>query len=220
LNDYSLTSRHNFFWNFNRLYILEVHGQDQLKTHGIIIVLILIAATSAESQIGLGADAGLLHPGLSKSGISGSQFDTGWGYEFLIRHNLVQIGDSLQLKARWSYRHAKTTIKLPNVLEIWFKFNYLTLNLFIDVLQTKHFSLYSGLGGSLVSVNAEKDFLKVDETAFLPEVILGGEFMLGPYYNLFTECSFQSGSVKTEYEILPMTGFRIVVGATMFLITE
>ena len=191
-----------------------------MKKAILLWVSILISATSAEAQIGLGAAAAMLNPGFSKSDVSHSQFDPGWGYEFLIRHNLVQIGDSLLLKARWSYRYDKTTIKLPNVLEIWFKFNYLTLNFFVDVIKSKNFALYSGLGGSLVSVNAEKDFLKVAETIFIPEVLLGGELMLSKYYSLFTEFSFQSGSVKTDYDMLPMTGFRMVIGATMFLISE
>ena len=195
-------------------------GNELMRKSILLLVSILILATSAEAQFGIGADAAMLDPGFNKSDVSQSQFDPGWGYEFFIRHNLVQIGDCLQLRARWSYRYDKTTIKLPNVLEIWFKFDYLTLNLFVNVIKSKNFILYSGLGGSLVSVNAEKDFLKVAETIFIPEVLLGGELMLSKYYNLFTECSFQSGSVKTDYEVLPITGFRVVIGATMFLITE
>jgi len=192
-----------------------------LKKLMIIVVSIMVWTTVGQAQIGLGVSAGMLNPGLNKSEISESQFDPGWGYEIFIRHNLVQIGDSLMLKARWSYRHYKTTIELPNVLEIWFKFNYLTLDIFIDLLKSETLSLYGGLGGSLVSINAEKDFLKVTKTEFIPEILLGGELILSQNYNLFTEFSFQFGSVKDVYdESIPLTGFRIVVGATMFLISE
>jgi len=187
----------------------------------IIIAMVVIYNASGHAQIGLGASGGLLNAGLIKSDVSDSQFDPGWGYELFIRHNLAQLSDSLILKARWSYRHYKTTIELPNVLEIWFKFNYLTLDLFIDLLKSENFVLYSGLGGSLVSVNAEKDFLKVTETEFLPEILLGGEYYLSQNYNLFTEFSFQFGSVGNVYDgSIPMTGYRIVIGATMFLISE
>ena len=191
-----------------------------MKNLIIIVFLILALSTVSYAQIGLGASAGMLNPGLIKSEVTESQFDPGWGYEFFIRHNLVQIGDSLLVKARWSYRHYKTTIELPYVLEIWFKFNYLTLDLFIDLVRSEKFVLYSGLGGSLVSVTAEKDFFEVTETEFVPEILLGGELLLSQNYSLFTECSFQFGSVKTEYDEISMTGFRIVLGATMFLISE
>ena len=192
-----------------------------MKKMLIIVVVLLIFTKLSEAQFGLGASAGMLNPGLQKSEVSESQFDPGWGYELFIRHNLAQISDSLLLKARWSYRHYKTTIELPNVLETWFKFNYLTLDLFIDLIRSEKFILYSGLGGSLVSVNAEKDFLKVTETEFVPELLIGGELLLGQNYNLFTEFSFQFGSVtNVNDDTIPMTGFRIVVGATMFLISE
>jgi hypothetical protein len=187
----------------------------------IIVVTLLIFTTISEAQIGLGAAVGMLNPGLLKSDVSESQFDPGWGYEFFIRHNLAQIGDSLMIKARWSYRHYKSTIELPNVLEIWFKFNSLSIDLFIDLVNSDNFVLYSGLGVSLVSVNAEKDFLKVTETEFVPEILVGGELSLSQNYNLFTEFSFQFGSVENvNNETIPFTGFRIVVGATMFLISE
>ncbi len=192
-----------------------------MKKLMIIVVSLLIWNNIGLAQIGLGASAGMLHPGLNKSDVSDSQFDPGWGYEFFVRHNLAQIGDSLMLKARWSYRHYKTTIDLPNVLEIWFKFNYLTLDLFIDLVRSEKFTLYSGLGGSLVSVNAEKDFLEVTNTRFIPEILLGGELSLSQNYNLFAECSFQFGSTgNVNDETIPMNGLRIVLGATMFLVSE
>jgi hypothetical protein len=191
-----------------------------MKMLMMIVVTLLIWNTIVQAQIGLGASAGMLNPGLNKSDVTETQFDPAWGYEFFIRHNLVQIGDSLMLKARWSYRHYKTTIELPNVLEVWFKFNYLTVDLFIDLVRSEQLILYSGLGGSLVSVTAEKDFFEVTEAEFVPEILLGVELLLSQNYNLFTEISFQYGSVKTEYDEISMTGFRIVLGATMFLISE
>jgi hypothetical protein len=185
------------------------------------LVLMLVLSTSGYSQFGLGASAGMLYPGLSKSDVSDSQFDLGWGYELFIRHNLVQLSDSLMLKSRWSYRHFKTTIELPNVLDIWFKFNYLTLDFFLDLAKSKDFTLYSGLGASLVSANAEKDFTKVSETVFVPEILVGGEYRLSESYNLFLESSFQLGSIgDVDGQSIPLNGIRIVIGATMFLISE
>jgi hypothetical protein len=187
----------------------------------IVITLLLILTTFSFAQLGLGASAGMLYPGMGTSEESQSHFDQGWGYEFFIRHNLVQISDSLMLKARWSYRHYKTTTELPNVLEIWFKFNYLTLDIFVDIVRSENFTLYSGLGGSLVSVFAEKDFLEVNATEFIPEIVLGGEYYLSENYNLFLESSFQYGSISdVDGQSIPLHGFRIVLGATMFLKSE
>ena len=111
----------------------------------LLIVIVFFQSTESRAQLGLGVSGGMLYPGLVKSDVSESQFDLGWGYEFFIRHNLVQLSDSLMLKARWSYRHYKNTIELPNVLEIWFKFNYLTLDVFIDLVRSENFTLYSVL---------------------------------------------------------------------------
>ena len=186
----------------------------------IIVISILIMTALGQAQFGIGSSAGMLNPGLTTSDVSEDRFDPGWGYELFIRHDLARLGDSTQVKARWSYRYYKTTIELPNVLEIWFKFTYLTLDIYADLLNDNTFVLYSGLGGSLVSVNAEKDFLKVTETVFVPEIVVGGELLLSDYYNLFTECSLQFGSVKADTDKIPLTGFRIVLGATMFLVSE
>ena len=173
------------------------------------------------AQLGLGASAGMLNPGFGKSDISQSKFDSGWGYELFVRHNLAQLSDSLILKTRWSYRHYKTTIELPNVLEIWFKFTYLTIDLFVDILRSKPFVIYSGVGGSLVSVRAQKDFLNVTKSEFMPEILIGIEYYLSQNYNLFFESSFQFGSISDiEGQSIPMHGIRIVIGATMFLISE
>jgi hypothetical protein len=192
-----------------------------MKKLMIIVVSILVWTTIGNAQIGLGASMGMYNVGISKSEISESQFDPGWGYELFLRHNVVQIGDSLMLKARWSYRHYKTTIEIPLVLETWFKFNYLTLDFFIDLTRSEYFILYSGVGGSLVSVKAKKDVLDVIETEFVPELVLGGEIWLSQNYNFFAEFSFQFGSIKNiNDETIPMTGYRIVLGATMFLISE
>ena len=187
----------------------------------LIIIILLIQSMESRAQLGLGASGGMLYPGLGKSEISESQFDLGWGYEFFIRHNLAQLTDSLMLKARWSYRHYKTTIELPNVLELWFKFNYLTIDVFIDLLRSEKMTLYTGLGGSLVSAFAEKDYLEVNATEFVPEILLGGEYNLSENYNLFLESSFQFGSISdVQGESLPVHGFRLVIGATMFLKSE
>jgi hypothetical protein len=187
----------------------------------LILILLLTLSAIAHAQFGLGASAGMLYPGLGKSDVSKSRFDPGWGYEFFIRHNVVQIGDSFMVKARWSYRYYKTTTELPNVLEIWFKFNYLTLDFFINITSSESMNLYTGLGASLVSVGAEKDFTEVTESVFLPEVLLGGEYMLSQNYNVFLESSFQIGSINdADGQSIPMHGFRVVLGATMFLKSE
>jgi hypothetical protein len=184
-------------------------------------IMITLMTTEIYAQLGIGASAGMLNPGMKKSDVSQSDFDPGWGYELFIRHNVAQFGDSLMVKARWSYRHYKTTIVLPNVLEIWFKFNYLTLDLLIDFIQAESFNLYAGLGASLVSVKAEKDFLEVTSTEFVPEILVGGEYYLSNNYSLFMEGSYLFGTIDdVGGQSIPMDGYRIVFGATMYLISE
>jgi len=176
---------------------------------------------SAKAQFGLGAAGGILNPGLTKSNSSGSQFNTGWGYELFITHNVIKIADTLQVKARWSYRQYINEIELPYILDTWFTFKYLTINFLVDIYQFDEFSLYTGMGVSLVSVRANRDFFDYTDSIFVPELDLGLKWILSQNYNLFSELSFQYGKLSNIFgEDIPVSGIRFVIGAVMYLSEE
>ncbi len=156
-----------------------------------------------------------------KSESSESQFRTGWGYELFITHNVIKIADTLQIKARWSYRQYINEIELPYILDTWFTFKYLTLNFLVDFYEFNNFALYTGLGASLVSARANRDFFDYTETTFVPELDLGLKWILSEHYNFFSELSLQYGNISDVFEEdIPLAGFRFVIGAVMYLAEE
>jgi len=184
----------------------------------IVVISVLVFSSISLSQVGIGVSGGLLHPGIYKSEQSESQFNLAWGYELFFRHDLVHISDSFTVDARYEYRYYKTTIELPFVLDTWFKFKYLTVDFLAEFAASEQLNWYFGVGGSLVSVNAEKDFFYYTESIFIPEILLGGGWQIHTNYNIFSELSFQFGTLNNVLEeSIPVSGFRCILGATMFL---
>ena len=187
----------------------------------IALIFFLIIMQSARAQFGIGGAGGILNPGLVKSDSSGSQFNTGWGYELFITHNVIKIADTLQIKARWSYRQYINEIELPYILGTWFTFKYLTINFLVDIYHFDEFALYTGFGVSLVSVRANRDFFDYTDSIFVPELDLGLKWILSQNYNLFSELSFQYGKLSDIFgENIPVSGLRFVIGAVMYLSEE
>lgn len=187
----------------------------------ILAAVLLLFVPSLKAQLGIGAAGGILNPGLIESKSSASQFNTGWGYELFLHHNVVKIADTVQVRARWSYRQFINDIELPYILKTWFTFRYLSLNFFVDIKHSDVFALYGGLGVNLVSVRAQRDFFDYTETAFVPELNVGVNWILSQYYHVFSEISFQYGNLADVFdEDIPLTGFRVVIGAVMYLAEE
>lgn len=186
-----------------------------------IIVCIFLIVPASQAQFGIGASGGLLYPGLISSDPSGSQFKIGGGYELFFRHGLFSFGDSSIVSARYAYRYNQNMIELPYVLDTHFKFKYLSVNLFADIYKYCDLSMYTGFGVSLVTINAEKDFYQFTDTQFVPEIILGSEWMFYPHHNIFAEISFQYGQLKDVLgESISLAGIRFVLGITMFLVNQ
>jgi hypothetical protein len=193
--------------------------QNFMKNFWIIVFFILVSVKSGFSQFGIGAAGGTSYPGMLESEPTGNHFQAGWGYELFIRHNLIKISDSFVIDGRYAYRHYTNEIELPFVLSTWFSYNYLTLCFLTTIKKLGEVSLYTGIGGSLVNITADKDFFDFTDSIFLPEIIFGSAWQIGSYYNLFGEISFQHSHLNDVlHEKIPLTGIRFIVGATMFLI--
>jgi hypothetical protein len=190
-----------------------------MKKLWIVMFFMLLAVKPGLSQFGIGAAGGMSYPGILESEPTGNNFKAGLGYELFIRHNLIRISDSFVIDGRYAYRHYTNEIELPFVLNTWFRYNYLTLDFLTTIKRIGEISFYTGIGGSLVTINADKDFFDFTDSVFLPEVILGSAWQIGSYYSCFVELSFQHSYINDVLqEKIPLTGIRLILGATMFLI--
>ena len=183
-----------------------------------ILLFFLIFCPCLYAQFGIGAAGGILYPGLISSAQSNSKFDTGWGYELMLQHQLFHLTDSIAIDARYAFRQFKNPVTLPNILKTWFTFNYLTINLLMDFYRWPKVALYAGAGGSLFSSRASKDFFDYTGTSFIPEINFGCKWVPTQHYTLFSEISLQFGSLADVFdEHIPVTGLRFVLGGIMFL---
>jgi hypothetical protein len=188
----------------------------------LIIHLFLISTVKlCIAQVGVGVGGGILHTGFLKSELNNSQFEVGMGYEFFARHKLFEITQQIGIDAKYSFRKYASRADLPFTASTRFDFNSLVVDFLTNFKKISDWQIYGGVGLAMVTASAEKDFLRVTETIFVPEILLGIELVLSKYFNFFSEFQFQFGSVKISYsqydDHLPITGGRIFVGGTMFL---
>ncbi len=188
-----------------------------MKKQLIIASIFLIFASTASAKFGIGAAGGIIYPGFNESSLYGSKFGVGGGYDLFLRHTLLKFSDSLHVDARYSYRNYKADINLPYTEATRFSFSYLGIGVFMEFWHFSDFAMYAGGGGSLVTVQASKDYLAVTETLFMPELSLGIEWNLGDFYNLYSQFDLQFGSLMVRDDALSLNGFRLIIGGTMFL---
>jgi len=192
-----------------------------MKKQLIIHLFLLFTIKLSIAQVGVGAGGGILYPGFLKSDLNNSQFEVGMGYDLFARHKLFEITQNMGVDVKYSFRKYASRADLPFTASTRFDFNSLVVDFMTNIKKISDWQIYGGIGLAMVTVSAEKDFLSVTETIFVPEILLGIEWVLSKNFNLFSEFQFQSGSVKISYsqsdDHLPITGGRILVGGTMFL---
>lgn len=188
-----------------------------MKKQLIITVFLLWIITETKAQVGIGVGGGIIYPGFIKSDLSESQFELGAGYEIFARHKLFKISDNVNIDAKYSYRKYFSQVNLPFTAETRFAFDYLVFGLSTVFSGSESFQFYAGAGVSLTNVQAAKDFLEINETEVVPEVLTGMAYFFSKFYNVFMEFSFQYGAVKVRDDTIPFSGMRFMIGATMFL---
>ena len=193
--------------------------EQSMKKILLIIIVIFSLNNSIWSQVGIGAGGGGLYPGLRKSDLHQSQFILGGGFDFFVRHTLSKLGEDNFITARYSYRNYFNDIDLPRSGKTRFIFNYLSVDVSIILKSFTDFDIYGGAGISLIDAAGEMHFTQnITETVLLPELLTGVEYKIGKYFNLFGEFLFQIGSIEVQDDVIHLTGFRFMIGGTMFLI--
>lgn len=188
-----------------------------MKKQVIITILFMLLFVQAQAQFGIGAAGGGIYPGLFQSEINNSKFDLGGGYELFARHKLFQLGDVVNVDAKYSYRKYFSQSYLPFTADTRFIFDYLCLDLTSTLARTEILHYYAGAGIALVNVHANKDFLEVNDSVIIPEILTGMAYFLSKYYNIFIDLGMQFGSVQVRNDTIPLTGLRFILGATMYL---
>jgi hypothetical protein len=184
----------------------------------LVSVILILNANISFARVGIGAGAGLIYPGFMKSDINASQFELGPGYELFARHQLFQINSEWDIEAHYHYRKYFSNAELPFTADTPFSFDYIVFNLSTAFKKTDIYKIYGGAGIGLVNVQAQKDFLDVNESIFIPELLMGISYYLGEYYDAFLELGIQFGRVKVrDDDDVPLTGLRLLIGATMYL---
>jgi hypothetical protein len=182
-----------------------------------LLFILFVFSSTCEAQVGIGAGGGLYYPGLAESSASKSRFGIGAGYELFARHRLVSFSENVNMHAKYTYQNYFSDIDLPFTQRTRFSFDYLSISVFMKIFELYQFHVTGGAGMALVSVTASKDLLSVTETALVPHILLGLEKALGPDFNLYFDFVMQFGTVRVREDNLPITGFKGIVGFTMFI---
>jgi hypothetical protein len=186
----------------------------------VSILVLGLLVSLIQGQTGIGAAGTLNYPGLSASDLYHSRFGAGGGYEFFARHKLIQFSPDILFHARYSYRRYYNAVNLPYTSTTRFDFTYLSISVLCPVKQSGDIVLYGGGGLNLATINGGRDYLKVTNVSLIPDIISGAELYLSKNYNIFSEVSFQFGSVPVRADVIPLNGLRFSIGVTMFLINE
>ena len=191
-----------------------------MKKLFFLIMFSLFGTIQSNAQFGIGASGGMLYPGFSKSKIYASEFIAGVGYDFFIRHKLVKISDDQQIDARYSISNYFSDNNLTSG-DTRFFFSYLSIDVQTVIKSFQSIKFIGGAGMSLVNVNAENRIIrKITETAMLPYIITGVEYWFNEDFNIFINCNFQYGEIKSGIDDFRVHGFRLILGGTMFLSKE
>ena len=192
-----------------------------MKKQLITLIFIQLLATWVYAEVGFGAGGGILYPGFQSSSSYGSQFRAGFGFDLFARHTLISIDSVNVIDARYAFRSYYSDTDIPSAGVIRFGFTYLCVGLTWDALKISDFQIYAGGAAALVTAKAQQKYVDdVTESLMIPEILTGVEWEINSNYNLYTEIAFQFGSVDITSDILPVTGFRITAGGTMFLTTQ
>ena len=193
-----------------------------MKSLGIIssILILLIGSNvnTSHAEAGIGAGGGLLYPGFQSSKKYNSRYGAGFGFDLMIRHTLIKFDSSSTIDARYAFRSYYSDIDLPSKSVTRFSFNYLVVGLTYDAVKIHDFQVYGGLAAALITAKAQPSYVDdITESLIVPEFLIGIEWEINTNYNLFSEFGFQFGSLDISSDILPITGIRWMLGATMFL---
>jgi hypothetical protein len=182
----------------------------------MILWLWICIYTMSFAQVGIGGGGGLNYPGISASELHNSRFVVGAGYDIFIRHRLIKITKDLQLNAKYSVSNYFSDIDLSRVGKTRFNFNYLSIEVLMPFKSINSFVFIGGAGLHLVNVTAVQDYFESNESMIIPSVIIGTEYWFDKNYNVFANLNFQFGEFNDNGQNLPVHGFRLQVGATMF----
>ncbi len=185
------------------------------------IPLFFLSLASLHAQTGIGVSAGGQYPGISSSVEQDLQFKLGYGYAVFLRHAVIGISESIKLHARYSADFYFNPIDFPSENNVQYEFSDFSAGLFFVFNHKATYKFYSGLSINYMTSKAETRYYSpFNSQEIIPKVFTGTEYQIGEYYSLYAELFFQYGEITAGPEQLPITGFGLMIGATMFFSTE
>lgn len=186
------------------------------------VVFLFLVQQSAEARFGLGAGGGIIYPGFFKSSVYKTQFAAGFNYDVFIHYDQEISGLDDRISYIIAVSNGNADTKLTKTGTTNFKFNYLNLDIIYPVFHNNKMLLKMGIGAALATISAKKYSFEVNDSIFIPQIVIRGEYEINRDFNLFLNSSFQSGTLNVLFDYsskdeLALHGLKMVFGATMFL---
>jgi hypothetical protein len=183
----------------------------------LLFFLLFLYTTNSYSQVGLGTQAMLNHPGLIQSKKHDIRFKAGSGYGFFVRHD-VYDSNSVDIDFRYIAVVSEHKANLPLGEKAKYDFSNFSIEVLIKSSNSKPSSFYAGFGIGLLSLNSTDRFRQTytDQT-FYPLLIGGWSYNWAEGFDLFMEIKAGFGSNDAGPESIPVTGLSFNLGLTMYI---
>jgi len=192
---------------------------DLIKSNNLYflpLLFLIFYSTNVYSQIGLGTQATLNHPGLLKSE-NDINFKLGTGYGFFVQHD-VYDSSSINIDFRYNAVVMKHDADLPKGEKAKYDFSNFSIEAVIKFSNSTQSSFYTGVGVGLLSLISKDRIRKTysDQTIY-PTVFGGWAYNWAEGFDLFVELKAGYGESKAGPEIIPVTGLALNLGLTMYI---
>lgn len=182
-----------------------------------LFIIIILYTTNVYSQIGVGTQVTLNHPGLVKSDKYDIRFKTGAGYGFFVRHD-VYDSSSINIDFRYNAVVTKHRANLPQGEVAKYDFSNFSIEALVNLSTFDRSSFYVGFGIGLLSLISKDRFRETYSDQTIYPVLLGGwAYNWAKGFDLFMEFKTGYGDSGAGPEKIPVTSLALNLGLTMYI---
>ncbi len=183
----------------------------------VFLFLFLFLVNKSYSQIGLGAQTTLNHPGLLKSEKYDIRFNAGSGYGFFVRHD-VYDSSAVNIDFRYSALVMSHEANLPQGETAKYDFSNFSIDALVKFANSNKSSFYAGVGIGLLSLLSKDRFRETysDQTCY-PVICGGWAYKWAEGVDLFMEIKTGYGESGAGPERIPVSSLAFNLGLTMYI---